>query len=338
MGGSRHLRRQLRSRARAPGTTRATTSAPTPVALLPPLPARMTTAPARAWPAFLGRWPTTAGRPRTSCPCRATRPCPSSRPHLGQPGRHHGPRSARRPTSAGWRAEPGQACDAGSVQEGLPVALAQSFSTTVGTELTEPAGTLQSGVVDSNPGAASWTAELTATATDDGTVVVYPDGLFTYTPALASSARTASAIRSPTTSATSRPRRRSRSSVSALHRSTTTTYPHQYSWPRPWCPPRRPTTTTPTTPLRRRPSPSLTPARATPTGPLSALRPRLRFRRWARLPRVGQRTGGAREGRPRQGSLCPCRHERPHFNGAALWHLAHHQGRKWQRHDLLRRN
>ena len=81
----------------------------------------------------------------------------------------------------GVASEPGQACDAGSVQEGLPVALAQSFSTTEGTELTEPAGTLQSGVVDYNPGASSWTAELTATATD-GTVVVHPDGSFTYTP------------------------------------------------------------------------------------------------------------------------------------------------------------
>ncbi len=86
----------------------------------------------------------------------------------------------------GVTSEPGQACDAGSVQEGLPVALAQSFSTTVGTELTEPAGTLQSGVVDSNPGAISWTAELTGTGTDgtatDGNVAVFPDGSFTYTP------------------------------------------------------------------------------------------------------------------------------------------------------------
>jgi hypothetical protein len=81
----------------------------------------------------------------------------------------------------GVASAPGQACDAGSVQEGLPVALAQSFSTTEGTELTEPAGTLQSGVVDLNPGATSWTADLTATATD-GTVVVFPDGSFTYTP------------------------------------------------------------------------------------------------------------------------------------------------------------
>jgi len=77
--------------------------------------------------------------------------------------------------------ETGQACDAGSVQEGIPLALAQSFTTTVGAELTEPAGTLQSGVVDDNPGSNSWTAELTATATD-GTVVVHPDGSFTYTP------------------------------------------------------------------------------------------------------------------------------------------------------------
>jgi hypothetical protein len=81
----------------------------------------------------------------------------------------------------GVASEPGQACDAGSVQEGLPVALAQSFSTGEGTELTEPAGTLQSGVADGNPGASSWTAELTATATD-GTVIVHPDGSFTYTP------------------------------------------------------------------------------------------------------------------------------------------------------------
>ena len=81
----------------------------------------------------------------------------------------------------GVTSEPGQACDAGSVQEGLPVALPQLFSTPVETELTEPAGTLQSGVVDNNPGASSWTAELTATATD-GTVLVQPDGLFTYTP------------------------------------------------------------------------------------------------------------------------------------------------------------
>jgi predicted outer membrane repeat protein len=81
----------------------------------------------------------------------------------------------------GVASEPGQPCDAGSVQEGQPVALAQSFSTTEGTELTEPAGTLESGVVDFNPGASSWTAQLTATATN-GAVVVDPDGLFTYTP------------------------------------------------------------------------------------------------------------------------------------------------------------
>jgi Bacterial Ig domain len=76
---------------------------------------------------------------------------------------------------------PGQACASGSVQEGRPIALAQSFSTTEGTELTEPAGTLQSGVADLNPGATSWTAELTGTATD-GTAVVNPDGSFSYTP------------------------------------------------------------------------------------------------------------------------------------------------------------
>ena len=41
-------------------------------------------------------------------------------------------------------------------------------------------------MVDSNPGAISWTAELTGTATDgtatDGNVAVFPDGSFTYTP------------------------------------------------------------------------------------------------------------------------------------------------------------
>ena len=81
----------------------------------------------------------------------------------------------------GVASEPGQACAAGSVQESPPVALSQSFSTLEGTELTEPAGTLSSGVVDYNPGVSSWTAMLTGTATD-GTVVVEPDGLFTYTP------------------------------------------------------------------------------------------------------------------------------------------------------------
>ncbi|HTT92629.1 MAG TPA: Ig-like domain-containing protein [Acidimicrobiales bacterium] len=59
--------------------------------------------------------------------------------------------------------------------------MAQSFSTGEGAELTEPAGTLQSGAVDFNPGATTWTAQLTATASD-GTVVIEPDGLFTYTP------------------------------------------------------------------------------------------------------------------------------------------------------------
>jgi Bacterial Ig domain len=81
----------------------------------------------------------------------------------------------------GVASEPGQACDAGSVQESPPIAMARSFSTGDGAELTEPARTLQSGVVDFNPGATTWTAQLTATASD-GTVVIEPDGLFTYTP------------------------------------------------------------------------------------------------------------------------------------------------------------
>ena len=63
----------------------------------------------------------------------------------------------------------------------VPMALAQSFSTDQGTELTEPAGTLQAEVVDSNLAATSWTSQLTATATD-GSVAVNPDGSFTYSP------------------------------------------------------------------------------------------------------------------------------------------------------------
>ena len=247
----------------------------------------------------------------------------------------------------GVASEPGQACDAGSVQEGLPVALTQSFSTIEGTELTEPAGTLQSGVVDYNPGASSWTAELTATATD-GIAVVHPDGSFTYTPDagfvgtdsfLYTLTDNLGYVSVPATVTFT---------VSATPVTTTTTL-----------------TTTTTTPTSTATTPTSRPARgarpdhhgsapydhygaAQALSPLrpelprrghSQLRwPRLRLCRWARLPGVGQRTGDAREGRPRQGNLWPCRHERPHFNGATLWHLGDHQGRKWRRHHLFRRD
>ena len=141
------------------------------------------------------------------------------------------------------------------------MALAQSFSTTVGTELTEPAGTLQSGVVDSKPDAASWRAELTATATD-GTVVVFPDGSFTYTPG-------ASFVGTDSFSYTLTDNLGYVSApapvtlmVSAAPVPTTTTLTSTAAPP--VVP--APTTTTRLRPLRRHPNPSLTPARATPTG------------------------------------------------------------------------
>jgi hypothetical protein len=81
----------------------------------------------------------------------------------------------------GVASTPGQACAAGSVQVGLPVAQDQAYSTTEGTELTETAGTLQAGVVDDNPGTRSWTAQLVSPPSD-GSVVVNPDGSFAYTP------------------------------------------------------------------------------------------------------------------------------------------------------------
>ena len=182
--------------------------------------------------------------------------------HAGQPGRHHGrPLPDDRP--ARGSSEPGQACDAGSVQEGLPVALAQSFSTTVGTELTEPAGTLQSGVVDFNPGAGSWTAELTATATD-GTVAVFPDGTFTYAPATGFIGTDSFSytltdnlgyVSAPATVTLM---------VSAAPVPTTTTLTSTAAPP---VVPAPTTTTTPPTTTTSPPKPFPTPARATPTGP-----------------------------------------------------------------------
>ena len=80
--------------------------------------------------------------------------------------------------AASW---PGQACDAGSVQRALPVARAQAYSAVVGTELSQPLGTLQSGVSDDNAGVTSWTARLSSGPTD-ATAVVGPDGSFTYLP------------------------------------------------------------------------------------------------------------------------------------------------------------
>jgi hypothetical protein len=76
---------------------------------------------------------------------------------------------------------PGQACDAGSVQMALPVAQAQTYSAVMGTELSQPSGTLQTGVSDDNAGVASWTAQLSNGPTD-GTAEVSPDGSFTYLP------------------------------------------------------------------------------------------------------------------------------------------------------------
>ena len=77
----------------------------------------------------------------------------------------------------------GGACDAGAVQLALPapVASTHSYGTSAGAPLNEPAGSLQVGVVDANPGASSWTAVLGA-GTSHGTVTVRADGSFTYTP------------------------------------------------------------------------------------------------------------------------------------------------------------
>ncbi len=81
----------------------------------------------------------------------------------------------------GVESVPGQACDAGSVQVPLPMPLAQAYSTLAGTELTEPAGTLQTGVSDGNSGATSWTSQLSSLP-GNGAAVVNRDGSFTYTP------------------------------------------------------------------------------------------------------------------------------------------------------------
>ena len=81
----------------------------------------------------------------------------------------------------GMASEPSQACDAGSVQMALPVAQAQAYSAVVDTELSEPSGTLQTGVSDGNAGVTSWTAQLSSGPTD-GAAAVGADGSFTYVP------------------------------------------------------------------------------------------------------------------------------------------------------------
>ena len=182
------------------------------------------------------------------------------------------------------------------------MALAQSFSTTVGTELTEPAGTLQSGVVDFNPGAGSWTAELTATATD-GTVVVFPDGSFTYAPG-AGFVGTDSFSYTLTDNLgyVSAP-----ATVTLMVERGTGPddhYPHQYGCPARGARPDDHDYAASDHYIAAQALPSLRPE--LPQRGHSQLRwSRLRLRRWARLPGVGQRTGGAREGRPRQGRPLP---------------------------------
>ena len=72
-------------------------------------------------------------------------------------------------------------CNAGAVQYVLPVAQSQSDAAIENTPLDEPTGTLATGVTDDNPGATSWTAEVSAQP-GNGTVTVNPDGSFIYTP------------------------------------------------------------------------------------------------------------------------------------------------------------
>ena len=72
-------------------------------------------------------------------------------------------------------------CNAGAVQYVLPVAQSQSDAAIENTPLGEPTGTLATGVTDDNPGATSWTAEVSAQP-GNGTVTVNPDGSFIYTP------------------------------------------------------------------------------------------------------------------------------------------------------------
>lgn len=76
----------------------------------------------------------------------------------------------------------GANCDVGAVELALPVAQDESVSTYVNEALSEPPGTLQSGVQDANPGASSWSA-AEVTAPTNGTLTVGSDGSFTYTPA-----------------------------------------------------------------------------------------------------------------------------------------------------------
>ena len=126
------------ARRRGPGMTRATASVPTPAAFLPPRPAPTMTAPAPAWAAFSGLWPTTVMD--RDGPAPAGQPAFSIVPNATSVNLD-GTSATLCPTAdRGVTSEPRQACDAGSVQEGLPVALPQLFSTPVETELTERPG------------------------------------------------------------------------------------------------------------------------------------------------------------------------------------------------------
>ena len=72
-------------------------------------------------------------------------------------------------------------CNAGAVQYVLPVAQAQTYPAIESTPLEEPTGSLLTGVTDDNPGATSWTAEVSAPP-GNGIVTVNRDGSFIYTP------------------------------------------------------------------------------------------------------------------------------------------------------------
>ena len=240
----------------------------------------------------------------------------------------------------GVASEPGQACAAGSVQESLPVALAQSFSTTEGTELTEPAGTLPSGVVDYNPGVSLLDGRADRTprwhrhrwhrrGLPRRLVHLHPRGRLRGHGQFQLYAHGQPRLRlgpghgqahgeRPTCADHHHPPDYDHDPHGDHH------HPHQHGGParrgRPDdhdCDYHR-FVAAPTVPALR---PELPQRRHR-----QLLRPRLRLRRWAGLLSVGHRPGRAREGRPRQGNLCPGRHERPDFKGAALWHVAHAPG------------
>jgi len=75
----------------------------------------------------------------------------------------------------------GSNCDIGAEELALPVAQKVSETTAKDTPQDMPAGTLQTGVTDSNPGVTSWVSQLASDASH-GAVTVNSDGSFRYVP------------------------------------------------------------------------------------------------------------------------------------------------------------